>query len=164
MGSVAARGRPRYGRAVLDLVLGSLVALPVTTQSLWAAFPAPSWTQASAPCAEAVLEPAPGAPLELFGSAASFALSGATAIVGSVSDDTLGTRVGSVHVFDRQGPGWSLTTRLFPPQPAPFTSLGTSVAIAGDTLFAGTRADSDDGSVLIYRRQGGVWMLSLIHI
>ncbi|MCP3919056.1 MAG: hypothetical protein GY711_26230 [bacterium] len=110
-----------------------------------------------AQCNESVLEPAPGAPLQLFGTAASFALSGATAVVGTVLDDTAGNLTGSVHVFDRQGAGWVLATRLFPPQPLPQYSLGTSVAIRGDTIFAGTRADSDDGSVLVYQRQAGTW-------
>lgn len=102
---------------------------------------------------------------DLFGSAV--ALSGTRIAVGAPRDDSpLKSNAGSVSVFDRQGDGsWLPSAKLVPADPGTNHQMGFSVALEGDTLFAGAHQDSTfagffAGSVYRYERQGdGTWLL-----
>ncbi|MCP3915143.1 MAG: hypothetical protein GY711_06280 [bacterium] len=112
-----------------------------------------------AQCGDSFLEPTPGSLADQFGTGCSFAISGNTAVVGAPEDDTFVNDGGSLHVFERNGPGWVRTKVIYPNLPVSNYSLGRSVSICGDTVFAGTRINQDDGSVLVYVRQGLDWIL-----
>jgi hypothetical protein len=90
------------------------------------------------------------------------ALSGDTAVVGAWRDDTVnGVGTGSVYVFVRTGTTWSQQQKLVPSDVAPGDELGFSLAIDGDTIFAGARLDdaggNDAGAVHVFERTGTSW-------
>ena len=82
-----------------------------------------------------------------------------TIVVGASDDDTVGGGdAGSAYVFGRSGTVWNEHRRLFAPDGAALDDLGTSVAVAGDTVLVGavgddTAAGSDTGSAHVFRGQ-----------
>lgn len=98
---------------------------------------------------EAMLVPAPGAPLDQFGLAASIA--GDRVAVGAPSTDYDGvTDGGSGFVFSRDGDGWTQEAMVRPPLPASRTLFGMATAGA-PRLLAVTALQPDlSGMVYIY--------------
>ncbi|MEM6749731.1 MAG: dockerin type I domain-containing protein [Planctomycetota bacterium] len=83
-----------------------------------------------------------GAGIDFFGW--SVALSGTTALVGSVGDDDNGTDSGSAYLFDTTTGG--LISKLTAPDGAPGDEFGWSVAVSGATALVGSHRDGDNGS------------------
>ncbi|MCP3919990.1 MAG: hypothetical protein GY711_31055 [bacterium] len=133
-----------------SVVQASAIALSVSAS-------VPAFNQ----CHEALLEPPLGAQVSQFGFVESIAISGDTIVVGAWNDHEQGFRAGSAYVFKRSGVSWKLEQRLRPNIPDPsFLSMGVSVALDGDTLFASTLRDVDDGSVLVFERDDSTWTLA----
>lgn len=91
------------------------------------------------------------------------ALSGDTAVVGAYRDD-VGSNMdqGSAYVFTRTGGVWSLQQKLTAADGAFFDGFGNAVAVSGDTIVVGARADTVgatyyQGSAYVFTRAGGVW-------
>ncbi len=84
---------------------------------------------------------------------------GDTAVVGAPSAGGVGAKTGAVYVFKRTGDSWTQTAKLTASDGAFGDSLGTSVAIDGDTIVAGAYFDkvglnSSQGSVYTFARTG----------
>ncbi|MBA3799779.1 MAG: FG-GAP repeat protein [Geodermatophilaceae bacterium] len=107
-----------------------------------------TWTE------QAELTAADGATGDAFG--LSVALRGVVAVVGSARDDTAaGDDVGSVYLFDRRGPSWTMGAKVVAPDGSEFDQLGVSVALDGSTVIAGAPGDGgtrDTGSAYIASR------------
>ena len=79
--------------------------------------------------------------------AASVAISGDTAIVGSDLDNDHGSSSGSAYVYRRDEGGvdnWGHDTKLTASDAAAGDQFGRSVAISGDTKFVGANQDDDN--------------------
>jgi FG-GAP repeat len=91
----------------------------------------------------------------------SVAVSGDTAVVGSIADDDDGSASGSAYVFDRSGTAWSQQSKLTASDAAAGDSFGSTVAVSGITAVVGARLDDDDGSAsgsaYAYIRSGTTW-------
>lgn len=88
--------------------------------------------------------------------ARSVAASGGLVAAGATGRDTAaGPDAGAVQVFEKRLNGWFLQAELNASDAAPYTRLGRSVAMEGDTLVAG--ADGSAGSVYIFTRDGQTW-------
>ena len=100
----------------------------------------------------------------------SVALSGDTLAVGAIFEDSAATGVngdqadnsasgsGAVYVFTRTGGVWSQQAYVKASNTEGGDVFGHSVALAGDTLAVGARAEAFvSGAVYIFTRQGGVW-------
>jgi hypothetical protein len=113
--------------------------------------PPPSPTDTpGAPAALTRLTPADGASgQDYFGQ--STAIGDDTALVGAPG-------TGAVHVFTVSGPAWTRTAELTAGEDG---LLGTSLALAGETLLAGAPASDADanpiGSAHVFRRTDGEW-------
>ncbi len=107
-----------------------------------------TWTQ------QAQLTAADGATGDAFG--LSVALRGVVAVVGAARDDTAaGDDVGSVYLFDRREPSWTMRAKVVAPDGSEFDQLGVSVALDGSTVIAGAPGDGgtrDTGSAYIASR------------
>ena len=109
------------------------------------------------------LTPPDGSSLDTFGH--SLSISGSTLVVGSVLDDDKGPDSGSVYVFDRDlATGvWSFSQKLTASDGTANDVFGVSVSVTGDTLAVGaylddvSDADTNEGSIYIFQRIGGVW-------
>ena len=84
---------------------------------------------------------------------ASVALSGSTALIGAMRDETDGSSSGSAYIFDSTGSSWSETTKLTPSDAG--GAFGASVAIEGSVAVVG--APWSDGSST---RQGAAYVFS----
>ncbi len=87
---------------------------------------------------------------------------GDTLVAGSIYADTGAPDSGSAYVFERSSGVWSEVLELVPENPETFTDFGWSVAVDGDTIAVGRRADNQDGlfgsgSVYVYVRNGSTW-------
>jgi hypothetical protein len=95
----------------------------------------------------------------------SVSLSGDTLAVGSPTDAVGAlSQAGSVRVFVRTGGTWTLQQTLTALDAASGDHFGFSVSLSGDTLAIGAVYDdvgstpvSNQGSVRIFTRSGGVW-------
>jgi predicted amidohydrolase len=90
------------------------------------------------------------------------AVSGDTAVVGAVNDDTAGGKdAGSATVFVRSGATWALQGQLLPPDPAEKQQFGTAVSVAGDTAVVGAPLDQENGpesgAAYVFVRSGTTW-------
>ena len=99
-------------------------------------------------------------PANLFGRAV--AVSGETAVVGSLNSDPGPSESGSVYVFVRSGTSWSQQAKLMADDATVGDLFGNAVAIDGDTLVVGAWADDNAGgmnagSVYVFVRSGTVW-------
>jgi len=106
-----------------------------------------------------------GAADDLFGS--TVAISGDTAVIGSVYDDHQGNDSGSAYVFVRSGTTWTVQQKLTAglpdgtPDAAADTYFGRSVAVSSDTAVIGSNRDDDQGtasgSAYVFVRSGTAW-------
>jgi hypothetical protein len=93
----------------------------------------------------------------------SVSVSGDTAIVGAVHDDTTGGMdAGAAYVFVRSGPAWVLQQRLVASDGAANDLFGRNVAVLGDTAVVGAYTDDtegglDAGSAYVFVRSGTAW-------
>jgi hypothetical protein len=114
-----------------------------------------TWTQ------QAQLTASDGAPGDQFGW--SVAISGDTAIVGSVLDDVgANGNQGSAYIFVRSGTTWTQQAQLTAIDGAPTDQFGYSVALSGDTAIVGAQSDDvggngDQGSAYVFTRSGTSW-------
>ncbi|MCK4873732.1 MAG: FG-GAP repeat protein [Phycisphaerales bacterium] len=93
----------------------------------------------------AKLLPSDGAEGDLFG--ISVAISGATAIVGTLDDDDNGISSGSAYLFDiSDSTNPTQIAKLLPNDGAAGDYFGGSVAIRGATAIVGANGDSDNGT------------------
>jgi hypothetical protein len=74
------------------------------------------------------------------------------------------TETGSAYVFERNREGadsWGQVAKLTASDAAPWDNFGYAVAISGDTVVVGARADDDggdgSGSAYVFARQGAAW-------
>lgn len=93
----------------------------------------------------------------------SVAISGDTAVVGSIDSDIGGkANQGSANVFVRTGATWTQQQRLTAADGAASDGFGVSVAISGDTAVVGAVFDdpggnSEQGSAYVFVRSGATW-------
>lgn len=96
----------------------------------------------------------------------SVALSGETALVGSILDaKPTDPRAGTAYVFVRSGATWSRQAILGAGDPGLEDQFGTAVALSGDTALVGaprddTGAGPDAGSAWVFVRSGSIWSQS----
>jgi hypothetical protein len=104
-----------------------------------------------------------GAAGDRFGT--SVAVSGDTAVVGAVGDNTpAGADAGSAYVFLRSGVTWAQQQKLTASDGAASAFFGSSVAVSGDTVVVGAYSDDtpagvDAGSAYVFLRSGVTWAL-----
>jgi hypothetical protein len=87
------------------------------------------------------------------------AIDGDTAAVGAPGEDTTVQNAGAVYLFTRAAGEWTQTDRLAPPEAAEFASLGSSLALRGDTLVVGAEFDTNPagafaGAAYVFERDG----------
>jgi hypothetical protein len=93
----------------------------------------------------------------------SVAISGNTAIVGSLSDDNPGgTDAGSAYVFVRSGAVWSQQAKLTASDATGGEGSGWAVGISGETAVMGAPGDDhaggiNAGAVYVFVRSGTTW-------
>lgn len=122
---------------------------------------APVPAQAIAPVQVAKLVAGDAAAEDWFG--LSVAVSGNTAVVGSLQDDDHGTNSGSAYVFVNDGSGWTQQAKLTPSDPRPYYNFGHAVAIDGDTIVVGAHLLEPSPpytlvqDVYVFVRSGDVW-------
>ncbi|MEY3231202.1 MAG: hypothetical protein RL689_1291, partial [Planctomycetota bacterium] len=114
-----------------------------------------TWTQ------QAKLVALDGAAGDNFGS--SVAILGDTAIVGASGDDNGAVAdQGSIYIFTRSGTTWTQQAKLVASDGAAGDFFGRSLAIAGDSVIVGARADdvganNDQGSAYVFTGGGASW-------
>src|SRR5439155_1017417 len=114
-----------------------------------------NWTQ------QAKLTASNGAAGDLFGY--SVALSGDTALVGTLDDTTpAGMNAGSAYVLVRSGINWSQQAKLTAGDGQTGDQFGSSVALSGNTAVVGapldgTLAGIQAGSAHVLVRSGTIW-------
>ena len=91
----------------------------------------------------------------------SLAISDDTAVVGAPFGDDGGKNSGSAYVFSRSAGSWSQQPKLTAGDARASDSFGWSVAVSGDTVVVGARADdradSNTGSAYVFVDSGGSW-------
>jgi hypothetical protein len=92
----------------------------------------------------------------------SVAISGDTAIVGAVFDDTAaGTNAGSAYVFTRSSGVWTEQQKLTASDGWTWAGFGRSVAIGKDTVIVGApfyHVDApEEGAAYVFTRTNSVW-------
>ena len=112
------------------------------------------WTQ------QALLTAADGTAYDYLGGSA--ALSGDTALVGTIEGDGSTINQGSAYVFTRSGTAWSQQAKLTAADGATNDHFSWSLALAGDTAVVGAPGDNigasaDQGSAYVFTRSAGVW-------
>ena len=111
------------------------------------------WTQ------QAMLLPGDAAENDGFGF--SVAVTGDTAVVGSISDDEREIDSGSSYVFTRSAETWNEQDKLVAEDGKSHDQFGKSVSVSGDTALVGAwyndHDGADSGSVYVFTRSGGLW-------
>ena len=93
----------------------------------------------------------------------SVAISGDTAVVGAIFEDTpAGSSAGAAHVFVRSAGTWVEQQRLLPSDGAANDLFGCAVSISGDTLIVGafghdTAGVFSAGAAYVFARSGNTW-------
>ncbi|HAI57744.1 MAG TPA: hypothetical protein DCM04_07360 [Saprospirales bacterium] len=91
----------------------------------------------------------------------SVGIDGDTIVVGAHYEDDTASNAGSIYVFTRSGTTWTQQQKIQPSDVAAADEFGTSVAISGDTVIAGSIWDDDtnsgSGSAYIFTRSGTTW-------
>ncbi|HEV2883513.1 MAG TPA: hypothetical protein VGW36_01575 [Pyrinomonadaceae bacterium] len=106
------------------------------------------------------LSPGAGSTSRRFGAAV--LISGDTAIVGASHDNTTQPG-GAAYIFTRfSGTGWHQQLRVRAQDGAQREDFASSVAISGDTVVIGSRADdvegvNEQGSAYVFARKGNAW-------
>ncbi|MEI7911858.1 MAG: choice-of-anchor D domain-containing protein [Verrucomicrobiota bacterium] len=114
-----------------------------------------SWTQ------QTKLEAADTTANDCFGF--SVALSGDTALIGALNDDTATfASAGSAYVFVRSGTNWTQQAKLTASDPGASAQFGAAVALSGDTalvgaFYANNAAGANAGSAYVFLRSGTTW-------
>lgn len=86
----------------------------------------------------------------------SVALDGDVMVVGAPGDGEAASKAGAAYVFRRHGDAWFLEAKLAEPHTG--ASLGTGVAVSGDTVVVGAYGwNGFDGAVLVYEWNGTSW-------
>jgi hypothetical protein len=89
------------------------------------------------------------------------ALSGDTAVIGAMFQDSRGDNSGSAYVFTRSGTTWNQQVKLTAADGAKGDAFGQSIALSGDTVVIGAPHDDDKGndagSVYVFTRSGTTW-------
>ena len=91
-------------------------------------------------------------------------VSGDRIVVGARNDDDNGTDSGSVYVFESDGSGGWVETKLVASDGAAGDGFGISVGVSGDRIVVGARSDDTDngansGSVYVFESDGsGGWV------
>jgi hypothetical protein len=88
-------------------------------------------------------------------------LSEDTLVVSAPFDATVGMESGALYVYDRLGSEFREVQKLVPSRRGYYTSIGSALALDGDTLIAGGCTDSatvyDGGVVYIFARRNDMW-------
>lgn len=113
-----------------------------------------TWTQ------QQKLTASDGAIFDFFGF--SVAISGDSAIIGTLQNVGANFQQGSAYVFVRSGTTWSQQQKLLASDGATGDSFGNSVAIFSDTAVVGAAGDtfgsnSRQGSAYVFLRSGTAW-------
>ena len=93
----------------------------------------------------------------------SVAVSGDTAVVGSLDDAGAGPHQGAAYVFTRDGDAWTEQAKLVASDGAALDRFSyNAVAVSGDTALVGSMWDDvgvnpDQGSAYIFTRSGDTW-------
>lgn len=92
----------------------------------------------------------------------SVALSGNTAVIGTLQDVGTNFQQGSAYVYVRSGSSWTQQQKLLAADGAAGDSFGNSVAVNGDTLLLGAAGDTNglnarQGSTYVFTRSGTAW-------
>lgn len=107
------------------------------------------------------IAPPDGDPGDRFGT--SVAVSGETAIVGSPGDDDGATGAGAAYAFVRSGSVWSDEQKLVVATAAANDSVGSDVALDGDTAIVSAPLDDeaglDSGAAYAFVRASGTWSM-----
>ncbi len=100
-----------------------------------------------------------GVSMDHFGSAV--ALSGDTAVVGSVEDDDMGVDSGSLYVFTGSGSSWTQQAKVTASDGEAGDYFGGRVSLSGETLVVGAYGNDDlgsnAGSAYVLTRTGSTW-------
>lgn len=95
-------------------------------------------------------------------------LDGDTLAIGAGYEDTAaGVDAGAIYVFTRSGGIWAQQARLEASTPASYDNFGSTVAVGGDTLVAGTPHDNirgarDVGTVSVFVRTADSWGIQAV--
>ena len=88
----------------------------------------------------------------------SISISGDTAVVGALLDDTsIGADAGSAYVFTRTGSVWTQQQKLTASDGVGGDYFGLSVSISADTAIVGAYTEFYTGSAYVFTRSGTVW-------
>lgn len=92
----------------------------------------------------------------------SLAIDGNVAVIGAPFHEGVGANSGEAYVFEWNGKTWSQTARLTASDAAAGDEYGSAVAVSGNFLAVGARADDagglqDAGSAYVYERSGSSW-------
>jgi hypothetical protein len=86
---------------------------------------------------------------------------GSTVVAGATTNDPVNLAEGAVYVWVRPPGGWTSeqqNAELLPSDGGTSDQVGTSLAISGDTVFAGaTGANSGTGAVYVFTKPPGGW-------
>ncbi|MDX5298251.1 MAG: hypothetical protein LPK85_04795, partial [Gammaproteobacteria bacterium] len=99
----------------------------------------------------------------MFGGMVSMSGDGKTLAVTEAGADTPGaSNTGRVHIYKKQDQGWALDSTLHPDNPEPGGYFGlctsnTMLSSDGNTLVI-----SDNHRILVYRREGQEWLVSVL--
>jgi hypothetical protein len=92
----------------------------------------------------------------------SVAVSGNTAVVGALGDDTTAANAGAAYVYRWENGGWRFEQKLLAANGATADLFGTRVAIDGDTIAVAAPGPGGEtqrlGSVYIWVRQDDEWV------
>ncbi len=92
----------------------------------------------------------------------SVAISGDTALVGTIQADGAASQTGAAYVFVRSGTTWTEQARLAASDGAYLDAFGSAVSVYGDTALVGASLDdlsttNDTGSAYVFVRTGTTW-------
>jgi len=91
----------------------------------------------------------------------SVAISGDTAVVGALYEDTGGADAGAAYIFTRSGTTWTQQQKIQATDKQASDYFGKAIAIDGDTVVVGANYEdtggSAAGSVYIFTRSGTTW-------
>lgn len=90
----------------------------------------------------------------------SVAISGNTAVIGAIGEDSVMNDSGAAYVFVRSGTTWSQQAFLKADNAGFADGFGIAVAIDGNTIIVGadqSRSSRNSGSAYIFERSGTVW-------
>ena len=90
------------------------------------------------------------------------AIDGDFAIISALGDDEIGANAGAAYVFFKEGPNWTLQSKLTANDGAANDAFGFSVAISGDLALIGARgADAQGnsaGAAYLFIRSNTGWV------